>query len=285
MFKSACRHVAIITLLLLLCGCKQLFETASDLQAKQALFDLIEVQQTYHKKHNRYARNLLEIRDAGLPLQYHTGIVYLEIEYADRNGWRAVALPAESTTARVFAFDSNKGGFYEMDDEEVSSYVLGSLNFIREKQKGQRILAGVALAVIFVFTVLGVRTWIKNRVPHSGWVAVPFLLSIPPLVFSALTLIYMERDIVLSLVLKSLLAANCLLALACLAATWMGFQKIPPGESLTSLSSLAICTILISLFNILVTTHTFLNYSENPDPLEKYINPEVPSPRAGFGAR
>jgi len=274
-----------LLVLLLLGGCKRLFETASDVQARSALQDLMRIQEDYHKKNNRYARNLIEVGEAGFKLDYHTGIVYVEIEQADADTWRAVALPAESATARVFAYDSLKGGFYEMDDKEVASYVLGALNFIRHRQSGQRTLDGLALGIILVLGGFGLRTWLRHRVPGAGWLAAPFLLCIPPLALSALSLVHMEPDIVLSGWLRGLLIGNCVLAALCVGGTWMGFKKIQRGEALTSLSALAVCTVLISLFNVLVATHTFINFSANPDPLGKYIRPEGLSPRAGFGAR
>ena len=60
-------------------------------------------------------------------LKYHSGIVYLEIESAGKDKYRAISLPAESTTARVFAFDTDQGGFYEMEADEVSQICPGSI--------------------------------------------------------------------------------------------------------------------------------------------------------------
>ena len=105
-------------LLLLLTSCSNVFELDSDVQARQALFDLMNIQDQFYQENNRYAGKLLEIEKYNF--KYHTGIVYMEIERADKDGYRAISLPAESTTARVFAFDTNEGGFYEMQDEEVS---------------------------------------------------------------------------------------------------------------------------------------------------------------------
>ena len=102
--------------------------------ARQALFDLMKIQEKFYQENKRFAGTLVEIKKYNF--KYDTGIVYMEIEKADKDGYRAISLPAESTTARVFAFDTKEGGFYEMQDDEVSRYVLGALRQIRaEKQK------------------------------------------------------------------------------------------------------------------------------------------------------
>ncbi|MFQ5481122.1 MAG: hypothetical protein ACE5ER_00075 [Nitrospinaceae bacterium] len=193
--------------LVLLGGCGALYETASDVQARQALLDLIRIQGEYHQKNNRYARNLVQISEGGYTLKYHTGIVYLEIEAAGPNSWRAVALPAESTSARVFAFDTKKGGLYEMDDEEVSDYVLGALNFIRSQQLELLIRDVYAGTLILVMAWFGFKSWRGNKAAPSSWMALCFFLSLPPLTFTALTLNHMDKDIVLSGLLQTLLTS------------------------------------------------------------------------------
>lgn len=270
---------------MVLSGCSRLYENAGDIQARQALEDLIEIQEEYHKKNNKFARNLIEIQEAGHQLEYHTGIVYLEIESANDNVWRAVALPAESTTARVFAFDTNKGGYYEMDDEEVSSYVLGSLNFIREQRGDMQARDTVGFVLLAVMTVFGTRTWWRNRVAGSGWLGWPFIISLFPLLLASTTLNHMDTEIALSKTLQMLLLASLLVSFACVVATVKGYGKVENGEQKISLSALAFCTVFMAVINLLVVTHTFLNYQENPDPLEKYIKPPSLPPRTAFGSQ
>jgi hypothetical protein len=109
-------------------GCTRIFENHQDVQAQQALQDLMAIQDQFHKENTRYAKNLVEIDKYNL--KYHKGIVYLEIEKAGKGHYRAISLPAESTTARVFAYDTSRGGYYEMDEEEVAQYVLGALRSV-----------------------------------------------------------------------------------------------------------------------------------------------------------
>lgn len=268
-----------------LSGCSRLYENAGDIQARQALEDLIGIQEEYHKKNNKFARNLIEIQEAGHKLEYHTGIVYLEIESANDNAWRAVALPAESTTARVFAFDTNKGGYYEMDDEEVSSYVLGSLNFIREQREDMQDRDTIGFVLLTIMTVFGIRTWRRNRVAGSGWLGWPFTISLFPLLLASITLNHMDTEIALSKTLQMLLIASLLVSFACVVVTVKGYGKVENSEQKISLSALAFCTVFMAVINLLVVTHTFLNYQENPDPLEKYIKPPSLPPRTAFGSQ
>ena len=263
-------------------GCDRLYENAADIQARQAMLDLIELQKAYHKKNGKFARNFNEVQETGTKLEYHKGIVYLEIESANETAWRGVALPAESITARVFAFDTNKGGYYEMDDEEVSSYVLGSLNFIREKQHENDVRDQITIVMIVLMLVFGVKTWQRNRIPGSGRVGWPFLLSFPSIIFAALTLNHMDTEISLSKTLQGLLIVGVVVSVVCVWMMVRGFKKLQHGEKMMALSALAVCTVLMAVINILVTTHTFMNYTENPDPLEKFIKPAGLQPRTAF---
>ncbi len=72
-------------------GCTRIFENDHDAQARQALQDLMVIQDQFHKENNRYAKNLTEIQKYNL--KYHNGIVYLEIESAGKNKYRAISLP------------------------------------------------------------------------------------------------------------------------------------------------------------------------------------------------
>ncbi len=276
------RFFICVLALLFLNGCDRLYQNAADIQARKAMLDLIELQKDYHKKNDKYARNLTELQETGGKLEYHTGIVYLEIESANDSAWRAIALPAESITARVFAFDTNKGGYYEMDDEEVSSYVLGALNFIRAKQHESDVRDRIGFVLITIMLVFGLKTWRGNRTPGSGWVGWPFLFSFPPIIFAALTLNHMDSEIALSKTLQGILIVGVLWSVACVVVMLKGFKKMEKSEKMITLSALAICIVLMALINILVTTHTFKNYNENPDPLEKFIKPPALPPRIAF---
>ncbi|MBT7177946.1 MAG: hypothetical protein HN907_00260, partial [Nitrospina sp.] len=62
--------------LVFLSSCGQIFEVDADVQSRQALFDLMEIQEKFYQENKRYATRLGEIEKYNL--KYHTGIVYLE---------------------------------------------------------------------------------------------------------------------------------------------------------------------------------------------------------------
>ena len=248
--------------LALLSGCTNLYETTQDVQARQALFDLMEIQEAYHQENQKYARNLVQIEKYNL--KYHTGIVYLEIESSGPDKYRAISLPAESTTARVFAFDSDRGGFYEMDDDEVSSYVLGALNHIRQQQRQKSIVDYFSGGLILFLIWIGRRIYLRHKGPNTGWVLWPYFVSIFPVSLAVTTLNHMDKDIVLSSLLKFLMGIALALTLLCILIDVISFPKIPRGPHYETLASLAVCTILISIFSATIMVQTYRTYSETP---------------------
>ncbi len=248
--------------LALLSGCTDLYETTQDVQARQALFDLMEIQEAYHQENQKYARNLVQIEKYNL--KYHTGIVYLEIESSGPNEYRAISLPAESTTARVFAFDTGRGGFYEMGDEEVSGYVLGALNHIRQQQRQKSTIDYFSGGLILFLIWMGRRIYLQHKSQNAGWVLWPYFLGIFPVSLAVTTLNHMDKDIVFSSLLKSLMGIALALTLLCILISVMSFSKIPRGPHFETLASLAVCAILISIFSATIMVQTYRTYSETP---------------------
>lgn len=241
-------------------GCTRIFEYDQDSQARKALQDLMAIQEKFHEQNKRYAKNLLEIEKYNL--KYHTGIVYLEIESAGKDKYRAISLPAESITARVFAYDTGKGGFYEMGDEEVGKYVLGALNHIRKKEKEKNMvdyMSGAMLALIFGF---GVRMFARFKEGRTAWVWAPYFLCLLPLAFSVATLNHMNEDVALSSKLTLLFGTGFGLSVCCLILAGFGLTRIPRRGEFEILKGIAMCTILISLFNGIILAQTYYTYSQ-----------------------
>ena len=248
--------------LALLSGCTNLYETTQDVQARQALFDLMAIQEAYHQENQKYARNLVQIEKYNL--KYHTGIVYLEIESSDASQYRAISLPAESTTARVFAYDTARGGFYEMRDDEVSNYVLGALNHIHKQQRQKAIVDYISGGLILLLIWVGRRMALRNKSQNSHWVLWPYFLSIFPVALAVATLNHMNKDIVLSPLLKSFMGVALALALLCIILSVISFSKISKSAHYETLASLAACTVLISIFSATIMVQTYRTYSETP---------------------
>ncbi len=241
-------------------GCTRLFEKDQDAQARQALQDLMAIQEQFHKENNRYAKNLVEIKKYNL--KYHSGIVYLEIEKAGKGSYRAIALPAESTTARVFAYDTGQGGFYEMGDEEVAQYVLGALNFIRQEQREKAVIDYISAGMMLCLFWFGIRMFTRYKEPRTGWVWWPYFLSLLPLGLVVAGLNHMDKDIFLSPLLLALMGTGVGVSVICTVLVSIGLFKIPEKGEYHILRGIAVCTIFISLFNGLVLTYSYTTYSQ-----------------------
>ena len=250
-------HILVV-FLLFLAACAPIFENNYDVMARQALFELIKVQEVYRAKNNKYANKLAPLLNYNL--NYHTGIVYIEIQSADEDGYRAISLPAESTTARVFVYDTSKGGFYEADEVEVSRYVLGALNFIRgekEKQKTNILLATILLGSLFI---LGFRFVSSYRGKENNSALVSYFISLFPLGWAVAALNHLNSDIVFSSKITTLSLTAIIFSFASTFITfrWMKNRNrlITPAPVL----ALAGCTLFISITSVGAVAHTLYKY-------------------------
>jgi hypothetical protein len=253
------RSFILTALLLLLTSCSNVFELDSDVQARQALFDLMKIQDQFYQENNRYAGKLFEIEKYNF--KYHTGIVYMEIERADKDGYRAISLPAESTTARVFAFDTKEGGFYEMQDEEVSRYVLGALRHIREEKQKEDLVDLTSWIMMGGMVFLGLRFMSRYKTPENNILLGAYLFCLLPLAWTIAILGKMDKHMVFSSQVSQITWASLLLAVASLilGSKWMLRKKqdLPPP----SLLSLVFCTLIIAFMSGGVMVHTLITYS------------------------
>ena len=248
---------ALILVLVSLAACKPVFETDRDVQARQALFDLMEIQESFRGENQRYARNLVEIGKYNL--KYHTGIVYMEIEKASKDGYRAISLPAESTTARVFSYDSDKGGFYEMGDDEISNYVLGSLNHIRKINTNLKVIDFLSSALAVFLLGLGVATVIRHKGKGRA-VLLPYFLCLIPLFWAMMTQNHMNDEIVVPPHLLGVWYGSFALAVICIAWNLAILGKTLDPKNPPIFLNLLICTLLISFCSGLLLLNTYIKY-------------------------
>lgn len=241
-------------------GCTRIFQNDQDAQARQALQDLMAIQEKFHQENKRFAKNLLEIEKYNL--KYHTGIVYLEIESAGKDKYRAIALPAESTTARVFAFDTAKGGYYEMEEEEVAQYVLGALNHIRQQKSEKTIVDYLSAGMLICLFWFGIRMYTKYKEPRTLWVWAPYFLCLLPLSFSIAALNHMNKDTFLSPDLVTLMGVGFGLSVICLLTAGVGLIKVPKKGEYQILQGIAACAMLISLLNGVYLAKSYYDLSQ-----------------------
>ncbi|MEK9628895.1 MAG: hypothetical protein VW455_07715 [Nitrospinota bacterium] len=253
------RSITYVSALLLLTSCSNIFELDADVQARQALFDLMEVQEKFYQENKRYAGKLFEIEK--YDFKYHTGIVYMEIEQADKDGYRAISLPAESTSARVFAYDTKQGGFYEMDDVEVSRYVLGALRQIREEKRKENLSDMTAWIMMAGMLFLGLRFISRFKNPDNNSLLGAYLFCLVPLGWSIAVLGKMHKNIVFSSQISQFTWASLVLSVISiiLGIKWIFKEKKEPTQP--SLMSLMACTLVIAFIGGGVMVYTLATYS------------------------
>ena len=245
------------TLYFSLTACNHIFEHSSDVQARQALLDLMKIQETYHKEHGRYAKDLAEASKYGL--EYHSGIVYLEIQYAEKNEYRAISLPAESVTARVFAYETQKGGFYEMN-EEVPEYVLGALNFIRDKQRQKNMIDIFSAMLVGALVVMGTKSLLREKTGEFRTIHYVFFLNMIPLCWALAIINHMENKIVFSPFLQGIVLASLLVSVFCLASCGKAVASFIKKPRSSTLVGLFFSMVITSILSIVVMVHTLLNH-------------------------
>ncbi len=240
-------------------SCSRIFEVDADVQARQALLDLMEIQEKFYQENKRYATHFSEIEKYNL--QYHSGIVYLEIESAEKNKYRAISLPAESTTARVFAYDSDRGGFYEMAADEVSQYVLGALKYIREQNRKKDVNESIAWVLILGMSFLGLRFHFQYKSRENNPAILAYTLCLPPLGWSVALLNSMDADVVFTSSIAQFTWACFGAALLALSVGSIWLKKnitLPPPAPLLSLVA---CALIISLLSVGVMVHTLKTFA------------------------
>lgn len=245
-------------LLIFTASCSHLFETTEDVQARKALTDLMTIQEAFYAENQRYARNFTEIKK--YELKYHTGIVYMEIQSADKDQYRAISLPAESTSARVFAYDTEKGGFYEMEDLEVSQYVLGALNHIRLEQRNKSISDFAFYVLLATILILGIRFHLRHQEPENRLAFAAFYLSLIPLGWSFSVLNYLESKIIFSSTLTGLSGTALVFAIVGILFIACWAKSKPIMQTPASLWSLVGMTVFMSLFSGGIMIYTFMEY-------------------------
>ena len=257
LMKSLIRFFTYSFFLVFLNSCGPIFEVDADVQARQALLDLIEIQEKFYQENKRYATRFSEMEKYNL--KYHSGIVYLEIESAGKDKYRAISLPAESTTARVFAFDTDQGGFYEMEADEVSKYVLGAFRHIRDEKRKKDINELIAWILIAGMGYLGLRFYSRYQSQENNPALWAYILCLPPLGWAVSLLGNMEANVVFTPTIAQATWVCLGLALSGLGlgGLWLMKNKTPPAPLL----SLSVCTLGICLLSAGVMVHMLKTFA------------------------
>ena len=257
-FFSIKKILFLVMPMLYLISCTTVFENNYDVMARQALFSLMKSQEIYRAEHDKYANKLAQL--SSYDLKYHTGIVYLEIQSANKDEYRAISLPAESTTARVFIYDTIKGGYYEADEVEVSKYVLGALNFIRGEKEKQKTNLLLVFFLIGSLVILGFRFVSRYKGEGNNNALISYFVSLPSLGWAVATLNYVNSDIVFSskILIPSWIAIAVSLSCIFIALQWLKNRNhlMTPAPVL----GLVGCSLFISFISVGSVAYTLLKY-------------------------
>ena len=252
------------TLIILFSACSVFFETKTDRDAQIALKKLMRVQEEFRQDHQRYAKTIFEIEKVNkYNIKYHKGLIYMEIETADVNSYRAISLPAESTTARVFAHDLKHGGFYEMNDEETTQYVLGAFRSIQNEKKMRRILDLSSIVLVSIIAFLGIYSMVRKREAQYGFTYAAHFISLVPLFFSMTTVNHMSTQIAFSNFLKGSIYLALALSIFCLWVAMVQIRIYYFQRGATALVGLFTSIVLSSIFTIGTMVQTLLKYWQN----------------------
>jgi hypothetical protein len=255
---SMIKKIFLFMCMFYLSSCAVIFENNYDVMARQALFNLMKAQENYRTENDKYTSQLGQLSSHGL--KYNTGIVYIEIHSASKDEYRAISLPAESSTARVFIYDTSKGGYYEADEVEVSKYVLGALNFIRSekaKQKTNTLLISILLGSL---VILGFRFVSRYKEKENNNALISYFISLPPLGWAVAALNHLSNDIIFNSKILTLSWVAIALAMLCIFITIRWLKNRKTLNSPTPVLGLAGCSLFISLISLGSMAYILIKY-------------------------
>jgi hypothetical protein len=226
--------------------------------ARQSLLELMVAQENYHAEHDKYASQLFHLSSHGL--KYNTGIVYIEIQSASKDEYRAISLPAESSTARVFVYDTSKGGYYEADEIEASKYVLGALNFVRNEKAKQNTNTLLISILLVSLVLLGFRFVSRYKGEGNNDALISYFISLPPLGWAIAVLNHLSNDIVFNSKIQILSWIAIALALSCILITIRWLKSRKSLISPTPILGLAGCSLFISIISFGSVAYTLIKY-------------------------
>jgi hypothetical protein len=169
-----------------------LFETRADRAAQADLRRLADAENRYWTEHQTYVEAFTNLGPT--PFEATKGI-YLQVEAADRTHFRAVAMPRESHTARVFALEAKEGQatVNELEGEEVSAYVLGALKKIQSAERLKLSLAAFSTLGLIGLLFYGILIH-RRGVPGQWRASTPYFIGLVPLYVTLILSTFVDEN-------------------------------------------------------------------------------------------
>jgi len=184
--------------------------------------------------------------------------VYVQVEVANEKSFRAIAMPRRSTTARVFALvaTEGRGAITELDDEEVSTYVLGALKTI---QRDQALKLSMAIVFSLASGGLAVYGMIMHRRREPGqWKAtIPYFLGLVTLYITLLLSRYVDEDTYIGPLVLGMAGAGALAGLLSIFFGVMALWQLVAQDESFQLRRLALVGVLFAVLGMVSPFYTF----------------------------
>ncbi|MEW6324181.1 MAG: hypothetical protein AB1515_02220 [Nitrospirota bacterium] len=234
----------------------ELFETSQDRAAQADLRRLAEAEHRHWTDHGAYA---VSFADLGPEPFEPAKDVYVQVEVADDKNFRAIAMPRNSTTARVFALVGTEGRqrIIELDDEEVSAYVLGALKPIKRDQALKS-----TLAAFFTLGWLGLVVYGVIMHGRGGrWSAtLPYFFGLVPLYVTLILSTYVDEHTYIGPLVIGMAGAG---ALAGLLSVFFGVRtlwRLLTQDEGYQLRRLALVGVMFAILGMISPFYTFYPY-------------------------
>jgi len=232
-----------------------LFETRADRAAQADLRRLAEAENRYWTDHHTYT---VAFADLGPTPFEATKEIYVQVETADRSHFRAIAMPRESHTARVFALEAKEGQatVKELNDNEVSTYVLGALRKIKSAEQLKLSLAAFATLGLIGLLIYGIIIHRKGA-PGQWQASAPYFLGLIPLYVTLILSTFVDEHTYVGPLVLGMAAAGALGSLSSIVMGVMTLWRSTTREESFQFRRLALVGVLFAVLGIVSPFYTF----------------------------
>jgi hypothetical protein len=232
-----------------------LFETRGDRAAQADLRRLAEAETRYWTEHHTY---IVAFSDLGPTPFEATKDIYVQVETADGTHFRAIAMPRESHTARVFALEAKEGRttVKELDNEEVSTYVFGALRKIRSAERLKLFLASFSTLGLIGLLIYGIIIHRKGA-PGQWQASAPYFLGLIPLYVTLILSTFVDEHTYAGPLVLGMAAAGVIGSLSSIAIGVTTLWRSITREEGYQFRRLALVGVLFAVVGIVGPFYTF----------------------------
>jgi hypothetical protein len=232
-----------------------LFETREDRAAQADLRRLAEAENRYWTEHHAY---IVAFSDLSPTPFEATENIYVQVESADGTHFRAIAMPRESHTARVFVLEANEGRatVKELNEDEVTNYVLGALRKIRSAERLKLFLATFSTLGLIGLLIYGIIIHRKGA-PGQWRASAPYFLGLIPLYVTLILSTFVDEHTYTGPLVLGMAAAGAIGSLSSIAIGVTTLWRSITREEGFQFRRLALVGVLFAVVGIVGPFYTF----------------------------